>query len=83
MEVFSDWKFWFAIVHLSITVGGFCLLKFNDFKHLEKDVGEIKSNNSKTNEKIDELKEDVAYIKGTRDSESKVLKLLENSLKKS
>ena len=35
---FSNWSFWQFI----IMIVGFCLLKFNDFKHTAKSLGEIK-----------------------------------------
>jgi hypothetical protein len=56
MEVFSDWKFWMSILHLVVLIAGFCIIKFNDLRHLEKDVGDIKKDvrgNTKKLNKID------------------------------
>ena len=42
----------------------FCVVKFNDFKHLEKSVEEIKSCLCKVDDKVDKLSEKVALIEG-------------------
>ena len=41
MEVFSDWRMWLFFASLCQTglmIYGFIIIKFNDFRHLEKDV---------------------------------------------
>ncbi len=55
-NILKDWMFWGLIIQSAITIMGFCIIKFNDFKHLGSDVqelsGEVKSNTQKLN-KID------------------------------
>ncbi len=56
MDIFSDWKFWAFVINGVIMITGFCIIKFNDFRHLEKDVGDIKKDvrsNTKKLIKID------------------------------
>ncbi len=56
MDILIDWKFWMAILHLVVMIAGFCIIKFNDLRHLEKDVKEIKIDvrgNTKKLNKID------------------------------
>lgn len=36
-----NWQFLGFCVHSFLIVGGFCLIKFNDFKHLTSDVKEL------------------------------------------
>lgn len=47
MDIFSDFKFWLFLISLCQTglmTYGFIIIKFNDFKHLTKDVKEISTN---------------------------------------
>ena len=37
-EILKNWNFWGWLIHSALIIAGFCLLKFNDFKHLTKDV---------------------------------------------
>lgn len=45
--MFSDFKFWLFILslcQLGLMSYGFVIIKFNDLRHLEKDVKEISTN---------------------------------------
>ncbi len=59
MDIFVDWRFWFFVVSLfqtGLMTYGFIVIKYNDFRHLEKDVIEIKDSvkdNTKKLNKID------------------------------
>ena len=58
MEIFSDWKFYLfvvAICQIILTTYGFAIIKFNDLKHLSKDV-------TKMDEKIDIIESKVNKI---------------------
>ncbi len=37
----QDITFWAVCANTAITALGFCIIKFNDFSHLEKDVNKI------------------------------------------
>jgi len=44
MNIFSDWKFWMftiSVCQLGLMTYGFVVIKFNDLKHLAKDVTKI------------------------------------------
>lgn len=84
MEWFGDWKFWlFAINILILAFNWFSHQKivYNDLKHLSQDTKEIKTKQDANSKEIGEIKTEVAYIKGIKENEDKVIKLLENSLK--
>ena len=55
-ELITSYAFWSDLVQTLIIVGGFCILKFNDLKHLTANVkdlsGEVQNNTKKLN-KID------------------------------
>ena len=55
-NILKDWMFWGLIIQSVITIMGFCIIKFNDFKHLGSEVQnlsvEVKDNTKKLN-KID------------------------------
>ncbi len=55
MDIFVDWRFWFFVVSLfqtGLMTYGFIVIKYNDFKHLEKDVIEIKDSVNKITSKV-------------------------------
>jgi septal ring factor EnvC (AmiA/AmiB activator) len=49
-----------AIVNILIIIA----VKFNDLKHVQKDLDEIKKKQTTTDEKLDKLSERVANIEG-------------------
>ncbi len=55
-NILKDWMFWGLLIQSAITIMGFCIIKFNDFKHLSSNVKnlsvEVKDNTKKLN-KID------------------------------
>lgn len=62
MESWLDPKTIIMCINLFATVAGFMLIKFNDFKHLEKDVIEIKDNQKEQTKKINHIETDVAVL---------------------
>ncbi len=56
MEIINNIQFWGWAIQTIIIIAGFCIIKFNDLKHLTDDVGnlskEVRKNTSKLN-KID------------------------------
>jgi hypothetical protein len=54
---------------------------YNDLKHLALDTKDIKTKQEEHSNKIGHIEAEVAYIKGIKQSEDKVIKLLEEHLK--
>lgn len=55
MDIFVDWRFWFFVVSLfqtGLMTYGFIVIKYNDFRHLEKDVIEIKDSVKEITNKV-------------------------------
>jgi hypothetical protein len=66
MVIFSDWKFWLFVVGISqiaLTTYGFAIIKFNDLKHLSKDVGDIKTNVNVLTSKVVKIDKGLAVQK--------------------
>lgn len=85
MDFLTDWKFWLFVINILILAFNFFShqkIVYNDLKHLSKDVKEIKGKQDEHSEKINHIETEIAYIKGIKTSEDKVIKLLENTLKK-
>lgn len=85
MEFYMDWKFWiFGIQILTLGFGFFSHQKivYNDLKHLAQDTNEIKNKQEEQSKKITHIETEVAYIKGMKENEDRVIKLLENTCKK-
>ena len=58
MNLISDWRFWLftvSIIKDFVLVLGVVLIKFNDMKHLERNVNEIKLNLDKVKEKLENV----------------------------
>jgi len=60
MEMLGDWKFYAFCCQAFLTIGGFLLIKFNDFRHLEKDVREIKTDLKVNTDKVIAIDKNVA-----------------------
>ncbi len=60
MDVFSDWKFWMAILHLVVVISGFCIIKFNDLRHLGKSVEDIKTDVKSNTKKLNKIDKSIA-----------------------
>jgi len=92
MELKIDWnmlRFILQIVNFAGIVAVFMFNKWshdkittNDLKHLADDISEIKNNQKEQGDNINALNTDVAYIKGMKENEDRVLKILESGLKK-
>ena len=70
MEFLTDWRLWlFILTLLGIAFNFFSHQKLvgNDLKHLAADIKDIITNQNKTNNKVDVLVVDVAYLKGKQD----------------
>lgn len=55
MNIFGDWRFWLftvSIVKDFVLVLGIILVKFNDLRHLDKDVSEIKESLDKIDNRL-------------------------------
>jgi len=66
MNIFFDWKFYLfviAICQIALTTYGFAIIKFNDLKHLSKDVGEIKDDVKVLSSKVIKIDKDGAVQK--------------------
>lgn len=91
MEIFSDWKFWSFVIACLNFLGiifvfvanrlAFSKIMHNDLKHLAQDTKEIKTKQEEHTQKINHIDTEVAYLKGIRENEDKVIKLLETTLK--
>jgi len=76
MEFYRDWKFWmFVIASLNtfLTIFSLVIIKFNDFKHVGKDMTEIKEKLDTIEEKQREQGEAIASMKGICAERGKVL----------
>ncbi len=63
MDIFVDWRFWFFVVSLfqtGLMTYGFIVIKYNDFKHLEKDVVEIKDFVKENTKKLNKIDKKIA-----------------------
>jgi peptidoglycan hydrolase CwlO-like protein len=54
----------FSVLTAIINVTVLIAMKFNDLKHVQADLDEIKANQSKTDEKLDKLGERISKIEG-------------------
>lgn len=54
----------------------------NDLHHIAEDIKEVKKGQDLQGKKIDSMEKDISYLKGSRESESKVLDLLSKALNK-
>lgn len=67
VEILNDWKFYAFLMQFSITIICFCIIKFNDFKHLNIKVidisTEVKDNTKKLNKIDKQLAVDSQRIK--------------------
>jgi len=64
--MFSDWKFWLFILsfcQMGLMTYGFLIIKFNDLKHLGKDVSEIQKDVKEINCKVQEIDKVLAVQK--------------------
>lgn len=62
-NVLQDWKFWAFAINYIVTVGCFCIIKFNDFKHLTKDVEKLDKRVECLDQKVVSVKQDIAVLK--------------------
>ena len=60
--ILMDWKFWAFLLQGGITIAGFMLIKFNDFKHLTKDVEQVSQKVDCLDKKVGNLKTDIAVL---------------------
>ena len=67
MEFLQDWRFWGVVINTSVTIICFIVLKFNDFKHLEEDVNEIKEIQKEQSNKIGKVEQSISYLQGIQD----------------
>lgn len=61
-----DWRFYsflLGIGQIAVTVLGFVIIKFNDFRHLTNEVIEIKNDQKEIKNKLDKVNTDVAVLK--------------------
>ena len=63
----ANWNMWVFIMmvaQLFLTVGGFCLLKFNDFKHVEKATNKIMEGQESHTKQLTDISDRVSYLEG-------------------
>lgn len=66
MNIFADWKFYLfviAIINIIITLVSFLTIKFNDLRHLEKDVADISVNVKEITSKVIKIDKGLAVQK--------------------
>ena len=63
MDVLQDWKLYAFVINGFLTIGGFLLIKFNDFRHLEEDVNEIKEDLKTNTSKVIKIDKRLAVQK--------------------
>lgn len=59
----TDWRFWLFLINIA----GVCLLKFNDFFHLSRTLGEVKADLKDIKEVQVSHGEAIAEIRGKMD----------------
>ena len=63
-QVLTIFGLGFTVLSSGFSAAMFCVIKFNDFFHLQKVVDEIKESSKKTDNKITEVLERVSKIEG-------------------
>lgn len=66
MEILNDWKMWLFILSLSqlgLMTYGFIVIKFNDLKHLTKDVSGLIKKVDKVSCKVNKIDKGLAVQK--------------------
>lgn len=64
--MFTDWKFLLflmAVVNTVVTLVSFLTIKFNDLRHLGKDVSEIQKDLKQVNSKVNHIDKTLAVQK--------------------
>lgn len=67
MNWLADWRLWLFVLSLvkdAVLICGIFLVKYNDLKHLGKDMTEIKSFMKDTNKEIKNISDRVSKIEG-------------------
>lgn len=62
MDLITDWRFLGFLITNFVTITGFFVIKFNDFRHLEDDVKKISKNLDKQAEKINNIDKNLAVL---------------------
>ena len=91
MQFFEDWRFWSFLLSIINVIGIMIVFFFNkwshnkivanDLHHLSLDVTTMLGEQKKQGDQIIALDKDMAFIKGMKKNEDKVLKILEQNLK--
>jgi hypothetical protein len=64
--MFTDWKFYLflmAVLNTVVTAVSFVTIKFNDLRHLGKDVSEIRDDLKEVNSKVNNIDKTLAVQK--------------------
>ncbi len=67
MKFLSDWKFWLFLIttaNMFLTGFAFLIMKFNDLKHLDKDMKFVGKELKEIKDKVGDLSERVSKIEG-------------------
>lgn len=67
MNFFTDWRIWLFVLSLAkdaILICGIFLVKYNDLKHLAKDMTEIKGFMKDTSKELSKISDRVSKIEG-------------------
>jgi len=60
LEIINNWQFWGFIIQISVIIAGFCIIKFNDFKHLGEDVSQISKDLKNVSSKVTKIDKKLA-----------------------
>lgn len=85
MEMFTHWEFWLFTLNLIILAFNYFShqkIVYNDLKHLSEDVKQIQNKQEEQTQKINHVDNEIAYLKGIKEKEDRILKVLEKSLNK-
>ena len=63
MELLQDWKFYAFLIQGFITMVCFAIIKFNDFKHLSKEVNKLSIKIDSIDKKLDKHEVDIDVLK--------------------
>lgn len=92
MEFLTDWKFWAfvisALTFIGVTISGIVnklstdKIANNHLTHIAEDIKKVITKQEEQGKEISQIKTEVSYIKGKQETESKLVEVLKETLKK-
>ena len=61
-QIIQDWKFWGFVIQGCLTMICFAIIKFNDLKHLTKEVEKLDIKVGCIDKKVTNMKTDIAVL---------------------